>query len=452
MTEATIPSAGTDPRAATSPPNLLSWWTGELRSLIPARLMSWLVGDVAIIDVLVNTNEFSLLKSDAGKRVAYATVPAASAAGHPSIRELIAKGGGHVRVLLDASQVLTKTITLPAATEENLREVMGFELDRHTPFIASQVYYDVRVIGRDSQRETIEVLLAVVARTMIDGMLGALRAAGLSVEAIGVVAEEGVNATIDLLPAHEKPPRKWGNLLRINLALMGAIVLLGLLATLLPIWQKREAVIALIPVVEKTSAEFQQNQRLFEEYTKLANEYNYVTGKKQGAHPTLAVIEELTRISPDTTVVQNFDLKLLGKTREVTLIGEAQAASKVIEALEQSPMFQNASQKSNTRRGSQGTNEWYHIATELKPKPLPAAVAAEVALLPAPTAPATPAAPAPVPVTAQASVPAEAAGKSGGLPPQPVPRVDAPPPAQTPGKPQGGNDPVPAPAAPRKQP
>ena len=60
--------------------------------------------------------------------------------------------------------MLLKAINLPAAIEENLREVMGFELDRHTPFMASQVYYDVKLQRRDAQRETIEVLLAVAAR------------------------------------------------------------------------------------------------------------------------------------------------------------------------------------------------------------------------------------------------------------------------------------------------
>ena len=140
----------------------------------------------------------------------------------------------------------------------------------------------------------------------------------------------------------------------------------------------------------------------------------------------------------------------VGKTREVTLIGEAQTASRVIEALEQSPMFQNASQKSNTRRGSQGTNEWYHIATELKPKALPAAVAAEVALLPAPSA-APIVVPSVVPAPAQASIPAEAGGKPGNVPVQPAPRVDAQPPAQAPAKP-ASTEPAPAPGTPRKLP
>lgn len=443
-------------------PDFWHWWTGELRALVPSRVVSWLVGEVAVTDVRVDAAGMSLLKTDSGRSiVSGAPVPLASLAGHAAVREMIASGNGHVRVLLDAGQVLTRTIMLPAATAENLREVMGFELDRHTPFVAAQAYYDVRIIRRDPQRETIEVLLAVAARGVIDPLLAALRAAGLAIDAIGIADESMTRHGIDLLPPQDKPARQWGNLLRLNLGLIAVMALLALLAVTLPIWQKREAVIALIPLVDKASADFQQSQRLQEEYTRLANEYNYITGKKHGSHPVLAVLEELTRISPDTTVVQNLDLKSNAKTREVTMIGEAQAASKVIEVLEQSPMFQNASQKSQTRRGSQGTNEWFHVATEVKPRALPAAIRADAAPEPQPAPPpvvmSPPAATVTVPgpaATTLAPGPVDAAGKAA-VPPAPLstPRVEAPavvPPAVA--KPAAAIEPPVVPAANRKQP
>lgn len=363
-----------------APPNpsrlntIWHWWTGELRALVPPRLMSWVVGDVAVTDVMVDVAGISQVRIEAGKPTVVTKIPAAEVTTHPLLRELRAKGHDQVRVLLGPDQVLQKTITLPAAIEENLREVMGFELDRHTPFVSSQAYYDVKLQKRDPQRETIDVLLAVAARTTVDPLLVMVRQAGLSVDGITVVTAESTGQAIELLPVADKPARKWGNLLRLNLALLAVALLLGLVALLLPIWQKREAVIALNPLVTKASADYEINQRVHDEYTKLANEYNYITGKKQGTQPSLVVLEELTKISPDTTVVQNMDLKVNGKIREVTLIGEALASSKVIEVLEQSPFFQNASQRSQTQRGSVGTNERFHIATELKPKPLPAAV------------------------------------------------------------------------------
>ncbi|MEO8101070.1 MAG: PilN domain-containing protein [Betaproteobacteria bacterium] len=418
------------------------WWTDELRALVPARLLSWVVGDVAVTDLIVDAQAITLVRRESGKLMPTARIPLGEVATHPLLRELRAQGQAQVRVLLGADQVLQKILSLPAAIEENLREVMGFELDRHTPFVSSQAYFDVKLLRRDPQRDTIEVLLAVAARAVIDPLLVSVRQAGLSVDGITVAGRESEAQPIELLPANDKPARKWGNLPRLNLALLGVAILLGLLALLLPIWQKREAVIALNPLVGRANADFEVSRRIHDEYTKLANEYNYITGKKQGMHASLAILEELTRISPDTTVVQNLDLKSNGKTREVTLIGEALSASKVIEVLEQSPLFQNASQRSQTRKGSLGTNDWFHVATELKPKPLPAATILGAA---DPVVAAPPAVTAPV-ATAPPVAPEAPAKTQGGGTPAPG----------APGKPDGSAGatakPAPTPAEPATPP
>ena len=440
---------------AARPRGFWQWWLGELRALVPPRLMSWVVGDVAVTDVMVDASTISLMRMESGKLTAIVTIPLAEITTHPRLRELRAKGHAQARLLLDARQILQKNISMPAAVEENLREVMGFELDRHTPFTAAQAYFDVKLRKRDAPRESIDVLLAIAARNVVDPLLVTVRQAGLSVESVSAADADPVGQTIELLPASEKPARKWGNLLRLNIALFALAMMFALIALLLPIWQKREAVIALNPVVGKAATEFAVNQRVHDEYVKLANEHNFITGKKQGMHSSLAVLEELTKISPDTTVAQSMDMKTNGKTREVTLMGEALAASKVIESLEQSPLFQNATQRSQTRKGSLGTNEWFHVATELKPKPLPAAtipgekipepVVAPAVVVPAPSTTPAPtvgdrATPAPAnsaPASAAPTKP-DSAGGSAAPPPVPAPVLPAPSappsaPATTPG-------------------
>ncbi len=57
-----------------------------------------------------------------------------------------------VAVALPRSQVLRKTIVLPAAVEENLGQALAWDLDRHTPFKPEEVYFDAVVIGRDPRR------------------------------------------------------------------------------------------------------------------------------------------------------------------------------------------------------------------------------------------------------------------------------------------------------------
>ena len=49
--------------------------------------------------------------------------------------------------LLPAGQVLRRNLRLPAAAADRLRAVVGYEIDRQTPFEASQVSYDIRELG-----------------------------------------------------------------------------------------------------------------------------------------------------------------------------------------------------------------------------------------------------------------------------------------------------------------
>ena len=371
---------------ATSPngfQTLWHWWLDELRAMIPPVAMGWLVGDVAVTDVTLSKTEIALLRHESGKHVSSAPIPIADMLTSPVLREMRTSGNDQVRLLLQHDQVLVKTLTLPAAIEENLREAIGFELDRHTPFKPDQVYYDVSVVSRDPQRESIAVTLAAAARSIVDPLVATLRNAGFAVVAIGILGDTYGAQMPELLPAAEKPARKWGNLVRLNLALLALTAIFALIALLLPIWQKREKVVALNPVMAKTNTEYTSTLQIQDEFTRLANEYNYIAGRKHTAQPALVVLEEFSRISPDTTWVQSLDLKTSGKTRELTLIGEAQTASRVIESLEQSALFQNATQRSPTQRGSQPNTERYHVATELKPKLAPAAVAVEALAPPA---------------------------------------------------------------------
>lgn len=417
---------------------------------ISPRMVTWLVGDVAVTDLTVDDAGITVIRKQGGAPAPSVTVPREAVTTSSELRDLRTGGRSQVRLLLTPDQVLVKTFSLPAAVEENLRDVVGFELDRHTPFKASQAYYDVKVLRRDAQKETIDVVLAVAARSQVDTLLATLRGAGLAVAAIGLFDAAPLGGlSLDLLPLQDRPPRKWGNLLRVNLALAAGVMVAVAVAVLLPIWQKREKVIALIPLVGRTSAEYDASQRIFDEYTRLANQYNYIVTRKQGTYPTVMVLEELTHVSPDTTWLQSLEMKTSGKTRELVLLGEAQSASRVMEILEQSAYFQNATQRSQTMRGSQPNLERFHVATELKPRALPPATVGGEAVVAQPPVAAPPrppvAAVTPAPMVqpagpangAPVAVPAAATSAPTAKPPEaaaataPPPKVETPPAPKT---------------------
>jgi general secretion pathway protein L len=362
------------------------WWTSELSAMVPGRLRMWFAGDSSVVDVAVDAAESGsslvLVKPESTglrelKRVVIDSREPARMRGQ--VDDLLRGYGRDVRLVLAPATVLRKRWSLPLATEENLTDVVGFDMDRQTPFTAAQVYFGARIANRDVVREKIDVEVAVIPRAAIDGWINDLRASGVSVHSMVSADDLGkTSPPIDLLPSTAKPLQRWSAMQRLNVGLLIVVLLLALAAVVLPIWQKREAVRDLMPIAAKANGEFAVTQRVTAEYTKLASEYNFMLAKKHGTFPVIQILEDLSKAFPDTTWLQTFELKTQPKVRTVELTGEAASVSKVIETLEQTPMFQKTEQRTQTMRGT-GSAERFHLASELKPRALPEALTTEAA-------------------------------------------------------------------------
>ncbi len=364
--------------------------------MVPKRVSMAFAGDASLTDLMIEDAALVRVKvgSDSASVQELKRVPLLSrdaAAVRTALDELLRGEGRDVRVLVSPENVLRKRVVLPMATEENLLDVVGFDMDRQTPFTAAQVYFGAQVVSRDVTRERIEVDVVAVPKNILLPWLNEMRAAAISVHSIVAADDFSLGSKsgdrtgsaqglrrgappIELLPSSAGSARRWSNMQRINVGLLLLVVVLALVAVVLPIWQKREMVKELMPVAAKADSEFKVTQRVTEEYTRLANEYNYVVGRKHANYPTVMLIDEITKISPDTTWIQSFEYKALAKTRELQLAGEAASVSKVIESLEQTPFLQNTTQRQQTRQGSRPNFEYFTLASEVKPRPLPDAI------------------------------------------------------------------------------
>lgn len=373
------------------------WWSGELRAVFAPFSARWLNNEDDITEVISDGKSFvfaavsalvpSLPHTDLTGTIELTGIDAGMRSADEIKRALQAALSGRskdVRLLIAPEMVLQKIVTYPAATLENLHDVVAFDMDRQTPFTASQVYFDARRAvgmaslagGKNSEgAPMVAVELLAVPRPALFSALQSLREAGARVLSMGVVNDTG-SPRFDLLPPAEKPARRLTRSQIINLALIGMIVLLALVAIVMPIWQKRERAIALQPLVQRAQTEGEVTRKVEAEFKRLSQEYNFAVGKKYALQPALEVVEELSRLSPDTTWLMTLEMKTLTNksgppVHEVQLTGEAASASKMIELLEQSRLLQNATQRAQTIRGSQPTLERFQIATELKPRPLP---------------------------------------------------------------------------------
>jgi len=96
---------------------------------------------------------------------------------------------------IPSSKVIFKKLSLPSPTEENLKEVLGFEMDRYTPFNLEDVYFDFKIVKRAEAKNVIHVLLMVVKREVVEYYLNLLRRINIKVRGIEITSTALYNVT-----------------------------------------------------------------------------------------------------------------------------------------------------------------------------------------------------------------------------------------------------------------
>lgn len=403
-----VPAELASPRATGWRSRLVAfrdWWTGELSRLALERFAA-LRGAASMPVVALDGDELVLVEPRAV--VGPDTRLSLSAMDEPRRRaalvQLLERAGetrGRVRLCLGRGEALARRVTMPAATEENLRQVLAFEMDRLTPFRADEVYFDYRVVARDAGAGQLAVQLALARRDLVDARVATLRALGASVQGVAVRDDVGAaTMPLDLLPSEQRGERESARVRLIQAGLVAAAVILLLLALTVPLWQKRSTAIALQPLVGQAKQSAESADRVEHTLERQVNDYNFLLAKKHASYPVLAILEEVTRLLPDNTWVQQLDVKMSGKAREVQITGETGSSSKLIEILEQSQLLRNATLRGTVTRGSTPNSERFMIVAEVRPRVQPEATP----VLP-PTAASPAGAPAPAPAPAPAAPP-----------------------------------------------
>ncbi len=320
-------------------PAFFVWWGSELRACIPSGLVG-LVRPTRRLSLLWQDKDVQL-RWTAGRgtrdlgRLATDLTGAEASAAFARITATVPWKHAEIVLELPPERVLRREVELPIAAAENLREVLGFELDRLTPFKADDAVFDYRVARVDRANKRMTVSLAVAPRDLIQRLQAFCADLGVVADRITTSTERAdTRRPFDLNPAEGTAPQqsRWR---AVTVALAAIAAILVILALWLPLQRKQE----ILAAYEEQLAEFRlqatEAAALREEFKAKAEQGSFIMRHRAETTLAVTVLKDITeRLEDDAWLVQ---FRLSG--RELTIGGYAQTATSLVPALEDSPLL-----------------------------------------------------------------------------------------------------------------
>ncbi len=355
--------------ARTPFPRFFLWWGRELLACLPARWREWF--SERSEPMLIETQDRNLvLWRQAGAhlaefgRISLDTLPEQQKSDFERLRGSIDDPNLRICYCIRAARTLRRTLTLPAAAEDNLRQVLTFEMDRQTPFKADQVYFDYQIAGRDSAGRNLQVDLVVVPRAQLDAELAALTASGIVLDAVDCwrTVSGGERRGINLLP-FERRARRVNLHLRVNLAFTA--LTLGLLVVVMAqsLSNREIALAAMTAAVAKAQGEAKEVSLARKKLSDTITSANFLSLKKRESPVMVALLSDLTKRLPNDTFVERINVDEKGR---VEIQGQSNDASKLIDSLKQSEALTNPNFQGTIQPDPRTKKERFNLVVEFK--------------------------------------------------------------------------------------
>lgn len=267
-------------------------------------------------------------------------------------------------LLLPAGHALRRRLPLPSAAADRLHDVLGFEIERQTPFAADAVAFDARVLGRREGDGAIDAELVVVPRAALEPQLAALGPVRPLLAGIDVAAQEGAPLGVNLLPPGLRsrardPWRAW------NLALAaGAILALGL-SLWLVLQNRRDAADDFDAAIERQSEAARRAAAQQQELESLIRGQAFLQRLRRDYPTSVEVMDELSRRLPDGTYLE----KLAIEGDRLTLIGLSNEAPALIGRLQDSKLWRSPALAGALQSDPATNKDRFTLTAEIGPPP-----------------------------------------------------------------------------------
>ncbi|MCJ7814821.1 MAG: hypothetical protein MUP31_02090, partial [Xanthomonadales bacterium] len=201
--------------------------------------------------------------------------------------------------LLDIECVLNRELKLPLAADSNLAQVLSFEMDRQTPFRASDVYFDWKVLERGGDSGQLRLEMYVVPRVVVDDALKAVAGLGHSLTGVDIV-DGGRTLGVNLLPV-DRRVRRSNPRTRLSLALGALSFVLLALVMAQSLYLREHQIEQLEDAITGVQGEAREVMHIKKQIEETSEAAGFLARSRSAVPLAIEVLADITRILPDDT-------------------------------------------------------------------------------------------------------------------------------------------------------
>jgi general secretion pathway protein L len=337
------------------------WWKKELSFLIPNTISQFFNDSRGFIIIQIKADKihFTYVNNNKTQNIASLEHNEAGLLNYQQLKlDNLNLEKSKIILRLNKDEGIIKELTLPKAVEENLSQVITYELDRYTPFNQQQVYYAVKKIAIENDK--IKLKLILTPKNKLDTAYETLNQWGIIP---WLVDYDGMANNLqddyeyyNLLP-EEKRYKQNKKALIFQSSLIASIVLLFASIFILPVWFQYESGQSLENKIYKIKRKAIEVQELQNKIAVLSEKTDWLIAQKKKYPPLIEILETISQLLKDDTSLTMLEYK----NEKVHLTGESPAASTLIKILESSPLFSNADFESTVTKNKTTGLERFRI-------------------------------------------------------------------------------------------
>lgn len=286
--------------------DFLAWWRRSLIAWLPQtwRALLWL--DDARLLLLPSGDGLIVRRQHAGGCAEVATLPLPLQ--RTDLDAVLDARAARLPLwlLLPAARALRRPLELPATATERLRDVVGYEIDRQTPFTPAQVQFDARVLSRRSNGRILAELVAA-PRDAFDRAIAALGGLSADLAGVDVADAEGRPLGVNLLPPDAR--RRRDPLLRGHL-MLAAVTIAAMATAAWTVLDNRHAAEAIFSAhVEAQAAQARSVAARRRQLADLVEGMRFLDDARARRPTMVEVLDDLSRRLPDDTYLERVSVE-----------------------------------------------------------------------------------------------------------------------------------------------